>query len=269
MEFIVTHWETCFLSTNNIHSLKNLPIHLFTQVLHWLPLQHITSAVFTSTYPIVHPSAGTLTNCFKTLYESRSSETCDFIIQIENESIYVHKCVLACRSEYFRALFRIGMEEYDTSIMKCDSNQHNYESMEMLIKYLYYGNLTLTHTSALYLYHCTNFFGLSSICLEHHCQELVSQHHCVQVLTEAWEQKNMLLFHRACKFIDWETLSTLMNTNSSTNTNHHHKQNKNEQEYINMWKMIVQEKAHPTPYPSPFKFANKNMEQTIKRTRMY
>jgi hypothetical protein len=62
-----------------------------------------------------------------------------------------------------------------------------------------------------YLSNCTDFFGLSSTSLEHACQELVSQHHCVQVLKAAWRTCNETLFKRACKFIDWSTLATLMN----------------------------------------------------------
>ena len=62
-----------------------------------------------------------------------------------------------------------------------------------------------------FLSSCTDFFGLSSNALEHACQELVSQHHCLQVLKSAWRSCNESLFKRACKFIDWTTLATLMN----------------------------------------------------------
>lgn len=61
-----------------------------------------------------------------------------------------------------------------------------------------------------YLSNCTDFFGLSSNALEHACQELVSQHHCLKVLRSAWQSCNEGLFKRACKFIDWTTLATLM-----------------------------------------------------------
>jgi len=95
--------------------------------------------------------------------------------------------------------------------MRLDSTQHNHASMAALVKYLYSADLRVDPNCGVYLSNCTDFFGLSSNALEHACQELVSQHHCLKVLKSAWRSCNEGLFKRACKFIDWTTLAALMN----------------------------------------------------------
>lgn len=95
--------------------------------------------------------------------------------------------------------------------MRMDATQHNHASMYALVKYLYCADLRVDPNCGVYLSNCTDFFGLSSNALEHACQELVSQHHCLKVLKAAWRSCNEGLFKRACKFIDWTTLATLMN----------------------------------------------------------
>lgn len=117
----------------------------------------------------------------------------------------------ACRSEYFRALFRCSLAEYKDNCVRLDASQHNPASIEALVKYLYAADLKVDPNCGVYLSNCTDFFGLSSNSLEHACQELVSQHHCLKVLKAAWKSDNDQLFTRACKFIDWSTLATLMN----------------------------------------------------------
>lgn len=95
--------------------------------------------------------------------------------------------------------------------MHLDASQHNPQSVMALVKYLYSADLKVDPNCVVFLSNCTHFFGLSSNALEHACQELVSQHHCLQVLKAAWKNANENLFRRACKFIDWTTLATLMN----------------------------------------------------------
>lgn len=117
----------------------------------------------------------------------------------------------ACRSEYFRALFRCSLSEGADSCLHLDSSQHNASSIHALVRFLYFGDLKVDPSVGVYLSNCTDFFGLSSSALEHACQELVSQHHCLKVLRAAWKSANEGLFKRACKFIDWSTLAALMN----------------------------------------------------------
>lgn len=223
LEFIMLHWETCWANYENILAFQQLPPAIFQTILRLMPLKHISSAAFTPVYPTVHPQACNLAANFKRLYDDRQEEKTDFriivgdgdggedggVVTEEDHVIYVHKSVLACRSEYFRALFRCSFREGQENYVRLDAQQHNKESMEALVKYLYSADLKVDPNCGVYLSNCTDFFGLSSNALEHACQELVSQHHCLKVLKAAWQSCNEGLFKRACKVSDRSHARTL------------------------------------------------------------
>jgi len=224
IEYIIMHWDTLCAGYDSMVTLQQLPPSIFHTIMRMLPIARTSHAHFSPIYPPIHPQACTLTAHFKRLYEHRTPDTTDFRIIIEHDTldhtIYVHKAVLACRSEYFRALFRCDMGEGKESCVRLDANQHNPESMEALIKYMYYGDLKVDPNCSVYLSNCTDFFGLSSTALEHASQELVSQHHCVSVLKSAWRSCNEALFKRACRFIDWSTLAALMHGGAGSGATH-------------------------------------------------
>ncbi len=151
LEYVVLHWDVLWTSTANLAALQQLPPALFATIMRMLPLRHISHAAFSPIYPTVHPSQCTLANHFKRLFEQRTVENTDFSIVIgedESSAIRVHKSVLACRSEYFRALFRCSFEEGQESVLRLDASQHSIQSMQALIKFLYCADLKVCSHSA-------------------------------------------------------------------------------------------------------------------------
>ena len=59
----------------------------------------------------------------------------DFMLQVGDRTIHVHKCILKISSEYFRALFDSGMTEINTGEVKLDT--FDFDAVKTMIDYIY------------------------------------------------------------------------------------------------------------------------------------
>lgn len=81
VEYIASHYDVCFVShLSNIRSFRNLPEHIFSVAMRYLPLCNINNAAFAITYPITHPLPSQLIHVLKSAYENRNKRDCDFTI---------------------------------------------------------------------------------------------------------------------------------------------------------------------------------------------
>ena len=187
-DFLSHHFDKVFETPGNMQILHSLPFHAFSAVISCKSKYHTnttlnnpsasssaSAASLSNKYvlPQVQLPAGRLIRDLKLLYSQRNDSTsasmrlltgmypADFIIVVGDVKIKAHRCVLGARSEYFAALFRHEYTESSTNTMQLNSKQHTAESVETLLRYIYYHDLNdLSYESALFLsHHCTHYFG--------------------------------------------------------------------------------------------------------------
>ena len=97
-EYIMTHWETCWHSYENLIAFQQLPQPMFQIIMRMMPLKNTSHSTFSVIYPTIHPQPCNLTTHFKRLYENRHQDNTDFRIIVgegeEEHTIHVHKAVL-------------------------------------------------------------------------------------------------------------------------------------------------------------------------------
>ena len=134
---------------------------------------------------IALPACG-LVKVFRRMYEApRTAATCDVRLVIEDDSlpfdvtkprpikstIWAHRIVLACGSEFFRTFFRsaaaspTSWDQTDdgVSTMRFPASSFTQASLEVVLRYIYYNCTTgIDFVTALYCMntHVTNYFGL-------------------------------------------------------------------------------------------------------------
>ena len=262
-DFLSFHWDSVMKHDSSVKILHTLPFPAFSAVVQ-VKGRSINSSLGTGRYvpPVVHHPASRLVRDIKQLYLQRgpppshsasasstssASSTpttastslllatthspCDFCIIVGDALHWAHRSVLACRSEYFRALFSSRMAETQQSSITFPLSLQSGESIAALLRYLYYDDTaTLSYEAALYLlHHCTDFFGLSCDQLEKACERLImdtveggkdreagsggstSGVGLVEVVRMSWRMQKWPLFERAVKFLDWKGLEALIN----------------------------------------------------------
>lgn len=82
---------------------------------------------------------------FKTLYQFyESGQLCDVEVKVGEKSFRCHRVVLACVSQFFRAMFNSPMTESKQKVVTIQDSNVDANSLELLIKYAYLAKLTLT-----------------------------------------------------------------------------------------------------------------------------
>ena len=266
-DFLSFHWDSVMKHDSSVKILHTLPFPAFSAVVQ-VKGRSVNSSLGTGRYvpPVVHHPASRLVRDIKQLYLQRgpppshgasalstssASSTpttastslllatthspCDFCIIVGDTVHWAHRSLLACRSEYFRALFSSRMAETQQSSITFPLSLQSGESIAALLRYLYYDDTaTLSYEAALYLlHHCTDFFGLSCDQLEKACERLImdtveggkdkeagssggssggaSGVGLVEVVRMSWRMQKWPLFERAVKFLDWKGLEALIN----------------------------------------------------------
>ena len=274
-DFLSHHWDVVMKRDTSVKILHTLPFPAFSAVVQ-VKGRSVNSTHGSGRYtpPVVHHPASRLVRDIKQLYlqrgppptpSSSSSSTpalglggsgallvsnassfrfpaCDFRLLVGDSVHWAHRSVLACRSQYFRALFSSRMQESHVSSITFPLSQHSPDSIATLLRYLYYDDVTnISYEAALYLlHHCTDFFGLASNQLEAACEQLIMQE-CEgaaagtagssasgaggadgereaerrvglsDVVRMSWRMSKWPLFERAVKFLDWAHLLQVMN----------------------------------------------------------
>jgi hypothetical protein len=79
-----------------------------------------------------------LHQCVKETYDDQ--QYCDFVIQIGENKINVHKCILASSSPVFKSMLNNGMQESLSGVLYIEDNEYNdvkFDAMKEVIKFIY------------------------------------------------------------------------------------------------------------------------------------
>lgn len=126
---------------------------------------------------------------------------CDFtLVTTEDDqppqSIGVHKCILACRSSFYRAMLRNSMKE--TIEDKSDQHSVPHAAFRDLIRYIYSGILADDITSTLFILSEASYYGIESEIL---IEKSITVDNCVEIFESASKMGYIELKDFALKII--------------------------------------------------------------------
>ncbi|KYN22215.1 RCC1 and BTB domain-containing protein 1, partial [Trachymyrmex cornetzi] len=98
-------------------------------------------------------------------------DTSDLTIQVEGQSIFVHKAILKIRCSYFRNMFQHDWAENNRSVIKLD--QFSYVVYKTFLKYLYTGMINLPMEKTVELLNLADSYCESN--LKKHCVRIIKQ----------------------------------------------------------------------------------------------
>ncbi|XP_019882586.2 uncharacterized protein LOC105249500 isoform X2 [Camponotus floridanus] len=115
--------------------------------------------------------------------------TSDFIIQVEGQSIYVHKFILRIRCEYFKKMFQHDWSENIRSksaslLMFTVRDKFSYIVYKAFLKYLYTGTIDLPSENALELMELADMY----------CEPNLKKY-CIQVIKQDITLSNVAFFY--------------------------------------------------------------------------
>ncbi|XP_011268118.1 RCC1 and BTB domain-containing protein 1 [Camponotus floridanus] len=99
------------------------------------------------------------------------SSTSDLTIQVEKQSIHVHKAILMIRCQYYRNMFKYNWKENDQNIITQD--QFSYNVYKAFLEYLYTGIINLPSEKVLELAQLADAYGETN--LKENCVLLIKQ----------------------------------------------------------------------------------------------
>mmetsp|Transcript_1312 Transcript_1312/g.1485 ORF Transcript_1312/g.1485 Transcript_1312/m.1485 type:complete len:276 (-) Transcript_1312:48-875(-) len=153
--------------------------------------------------PPAPPAQSTLNQDILRMYES--GKDCDFTLVCEGEDIHCHKCILACRCDYFAGVFRSGMTEVQAGKMVVPGpNDHGLtrSSLKGLLKYFYSNEVKhleapmdcLFILSSAGYFSLSNEFGNRHTMLLDHCEEIIvdklTPGNCIELWNTAYFLRN-------------------------------------------------------------------------------
>ncbi|XP_026673021.1 RCC1 and BTB domain-containing protein 1 [Ceratina calcarata] len=94
-------------------------------------------------------------DCFREAFDD--STTSDFVVNVQQKSIFVHKAILRIRSEYFRTMFQNKWADDDQCAM--DQYQFSYNVYKAFLKYLYTDEIDLPEENVFELLELANSFN--------------------------------------------------------------------------------------------------------------
>ncbi|EFN73540.1 RCC1 and BTB domain-containing protein 1 [Camponotus floridanus] len=97
--------------------------------------------------------------------------TSDLTIQVEKQSIHVHKAILMIRCQYYRNMFKYNWKENDQNIITQD--QFSYNVYKAFLEYLYTGIINLPSEKVLELAQLADAYGETN--LKENCVLLIKQ----------------------------------------------------------------------------------------------
>uniref|UniRef100_A0A0L8HE46 BTB domain-containing protein n=1 Tax=Octopus bimaculoides TaxID=37653 RepID=A0A0L8HE46_OCTBM len=89
-------------------------------------------------------------------------EFCDIILILDGILIPAHKSILAARSSYFEAMFRSFMPEDNTVKIAIGEMVPSLQAFRSLMRYIYYGDVTMPPEDSLYLFSAPYFYGFTN-----------------------------------------------------------------------------------------------------------
>lgn len=96
---------------------------------------------------------------------------CDISLVLDDKEIPAHKSVLAARCGYFEAMFRSFMPVDNTVRIQIGEMTPSRESFDSLLRYIYYGDVTMPPEDSLYLFSAPFFYSFTNNRLQAFCKQ--------------------------------------------------------------------------------------------------
>lgn len=112
----------------------------------------------------------TLVDDLKELLLSGNSFS-DFTLCLNGKDFKSHKVVLAARSSYFEALFRSFPPPEAKSNIAIGEMVPSEQSFDTLLRYIYYGEVTMPPEDSLYLFSAPFYYGFNNSRLQAYCKQ--------------------------------------------------------------------------------------------------
>ncbi|XP_013413194.1 leucine-zipper-like transcriptional regulator 1 isoform X2 [Lingula anatina] len=131
----------------------------------------------------------TLEQDLETFLKYTGQEFCDITLMLDGTPIQAHKAILAARCSYFEAMFRSFMPEDNTVSIAIGEMVPSRQAFDSLMRYIYYGDVTMPPEDSLYLFSAPYFYGFTNNRLQAYCKQNlemnVSFENVVQILEAA------------------------------------------------------------------------------------
>lgn len=117
-------------------------------------------------------NAPTLKDDLKTLLGSEDGRLwSDFKLDLDGNVFQAHKVVLAARSSYFEAMFRSFSPPDNTAHVTIGDTVPSHQSFRSLLRYIYYGDVTMPPEDSLYLFSAPFYYGFANSRLQAFCKQ--------------------------------------------------------------------------------------------------
>ncbi|XP_065663957.1 leucine-zipper-like transcriptional regulator 1 isoform X3 [Hydra vulgaris] len=167
MRFIIreVHYNQIIHGTD----FEDLDKKLMIEIIRRKQLQQHNSIPDTPGQTVLH--APTLKDDLKALLTNEFGEYfSDFVLCLKGKEIKVHKVVLAARSSYFEAMFRSFNPVECKATVKIGDMVPSPQSIETLLRYIYYGDIKMPPEDSLYLFSAPFYFGFTNSQLQAYCK---------------------------------------------------------------------------------------------------
>lgn len=134
--------------------------------------------------------ASTLTEDMHALLRGEIAIECqDIELHLNGKIIRAHKAILAARSSYFEAMFRSFNPENNRVNVSIGDMVPSPQSFDSLLRYLYFGDVTMPPEDSLYLFSAPFYYGFTNSRLQAYCKQNlemnVSVKNVIQILEAA------------------------------------------------------------------------------------
>ncbi|XP_013788494.1 leucine-zipper-like transcriptional regulator 1 [Limulus polyphemus] len=128
-------------------------------------------AVRPLTEPQCDLAGTTLEQDMEAFLKGTGTEFCDITLMLDDQPIPAHKAILAARCSYFEAMFRSFMPENNTVTIAIGEMIPSMQSFHTLLRYIYYGDVTMPPEDSLYLFSAPYFYGFTNNRLQAFCKQ--------------------------------------------------------------------------------------------------
>ncbi|EDO44170.1 predicted protein [Nematostella vectensis] len=111
----------------------------------------------------------------------------DITLKVDGNPVGAHKAILAARCSYFEAMFRSFMPENNIVTITIGETVPSQKAFDSLLKYIYFGNVTMPPEDSLYLLSAPFFFGFTNNRLQAFCKENLEKNVSFQNVVEILE----------------------------------------------------------------------------------
>ncbi|XP_046738235.1 leucine-zipper-like transcriptional regulator 1 isoform X1 [Diprion similis] len=119
----------------------------------------------------IHVLGTTLEQDMEVFLKSMSTEFCDIMLMLHGTPIQAHKAILAARCSYFEGMFRSFMPEDNIVNIQIGEMIPSKESFDSLLRYIYYGDVSMPPEDSLYLFTAPVFYGFTNNRLQAFCKQ--------------------------------------------------------------------------------------------------